>query len=123
MTRLLKALGLMTVAEHERLMDAYREDWKFVADQCLTQRDTWEAKFKKAITDLAAAREEVEALIAAGTDVIEQATDYYTARNNRRMSIEGEDGEKCWIVPFDPFEHLRATVNKMDRERRKGVAS
>ncbi len=38
---------------------------------------------------------------------IGQAFDYYTARNGRRMSIEGDDGEKCWILPFDAFEELK----------------
>lgn len=39
--------------------------------------------------------------------VIGQASDHYQKRNGHRASIEGEDGEKCWIVPFDAFENLR----------------
>ena len=53
---------------------------------------------------------ERNALRDATKDVIATADDYYTARNGRRCSIEGEDGEKCWIVPFDPFEALRAAL-------------
>lgn len=46
----------------------------------------------------------------AARAVIDTADDYYTTRNGRRMSIEGSDGEKCWIVPFDQFEALRRAV-------------
>lgn len=46
-------------------------------------------------------------LVAAAQAVLDTAQDYYTARNGRRCSIEGSDGEKCWIVPFDQFEDLR----------------
>lgn len=53
---------------------------------------------------------ERNALRDATKDVIATADDYYTARNGRRCSIEGEDGEKCWIVPFDPFQALRAAL-------------
>lgn len=51
-----------------------------------------------------------EDLREAAQAVIEQAFDFYKARNGRVMSIEGEDGEKCWIVPFDAFEQLRAAL-------------
>ena len=62
--------------------------------------------------DIAAARDEVEALVGAGSDAISQASDHYTARNNRRMTIQGDDGEKCWIVPFDAFEQLRYAIDR-----------
>lgn len=51
-------------------------------------------------------------LIDAAKAVIASAFDHYTARNGRRMSIEGDDGEKCWIVPFDDFEQLRFAVER-----------
>ena len=54
----------------------------------------------------------------AGASVIEQAFDYYTARNGRKCSIEGDDGEKCWIVSFDAFESLRATLVKIKENSR-----
>ena len=50
----------------------------------------------------------------AGQAVIDTAFDHYTARNGRRMSIEGDDGEKCWIVPFDHFEALRKALENCD---------
>ena len=77
----------------------------------------WEAKYKRAVTDLAAQAVEIAALLDAGKDVIGSASDHYTARNNRRMTIQGDDGEKCWIVPFDQFEHLRHTLNRINDQR------
>lgn len=73
-----------------------------------------------ALTDAEQALAERDAEIArlreAGQAVIDTAFDHYTARNGRRMSIEGDDGEKCWIVPFDHFEALRTTLeNSHDR--------
>lgn len=53
---------------------------------------------------------EAERMREAGQAVIAQAFDHYTARNGRRIGIEGDDGEKCWIVPFDAFESLRAAI-------------
>lgn len=54
---LLHTIGLMTRAEHERLMDAYRDDWKMVC--------------ARSATDLAAQAEEIAAqkgLVAALTE-------------------------------------------------------
>lgn len=55
--------------------------------------------------------ERVREMERIGSDLIAQASDYYTARNGKLCSIEGDDGEKCWIVPFEPFEELRAALN------------
>lgn len=40
-------------------------------------------------------------LSEAVRSMIAQRSDHYTARNGRRCSIEGDDGEMCWIVPFE----------------------
>jgi len=37
-------------------------------------------------------------------EVRDRAFDHYRARNGRMCSIEGDDGEKCWIIPFDAME-------------------
>jgi len=50
------------------------------------------------------------ALMEAAKDVVDRAFDHYRARNGRMCSIEGDDGEKCWIVPFDAMEDLRAAL-------------
>lgn len=52
-------------------------------------------------------------VVGTARDVISQAVDHYTARNGRRMSIEGDDGEKCWIVPFDALEGLRGSLERL----------
>lgn len=50
------------------------------------------------------------ALMEAAKDVVDRAFDHYRARNGRMCSIEGDDGEKCWIVPFDAMEDLRQAL-------------
>ena len=40
--------------------------------------------------------------------VIDGLSSTYTARNGRKISIEGDDGEKCWIICNDGYEALRA---------------
>ncbi len=64
----------------------------------------------QALRAIEAALSEAERMREAGQAVIAQAFDHYTARNGRRIGIEGDDGEKCWIVPFDAFESLRAAI-------------
>ena len=63
-----------------------------------------------------AASDEVRELVKVAQEVVDTAFDHYTARNGKRMSIEGDDGEKCWIVPFDQFEHLRATLERLSTQ-------
>lgn len=53
---------------------------------------------------------EVKALIESAKNVIENMFWLYTAGNGRRMSIEDSTGEKCWIVPDDAIEILKATL-------------
>lgn len=62
------------------------------------------------IDALSAAASEREQLEAAARDVISSASDTYKKRNGHVASLEGDDGEKCWIVPFDQFEQLRAAL-------------
>lgn len=52
----LKALGLMRVSEHERITSLFFEQIEIIDSEC----DDWEAKFKRAATDLAAQAEERE---------------------------------------------------------------
>lgn len=48
------------------------------------------------------------------TDILREidasAFDTYRARNNRQVSIEGDDGEKCSILPFSAMETLRTAI-------------
>lgn len=43
-------------------------------------------------------------------DIDLTATDNYLARNGRVCSIEGDDGEKCWIIPNETMESVRQAV-------------
>ncbi|MEG8224055.1 hypothetical protein OSJ57_26225, partial [Sphingomonas sp. HH69] len=46
----------------------------------------------------------------AAEELSARAFDHYRARNGRMCSIEGDDGEKCWIIPYDAMEDLRAAL-------------
>lgn len=46
----------------------------------------------------------------AARNLIANRFDTYKARNGRKCSIEGDDGEKCWIVSFDDMAELEAAL-------------
>ncbi|WP_432475317.1 hypothetical protein ACRRRS_22010 (plasmid) [Brucella anthropi] len=46
-------------------------------------------------------------------NLIENRFDTYKARNGRQCSIEGDDGEKCWIVSFDDMAELETALNEV----------
>jgi hypothetical protein len=49
-------------------------------------------------------------LVKASKNVIETMFWLYTAGNGRKMSIQDSTGEKCWIVPDDAIEILKAAL-------------
>ena len=51
-----------------------------------------------------------QALADALREALEQSFTHYTARNGRKCSIEGEDGEQCLILPFEATNNLRAAL-------------
>lgn len=59
-----------------------------------------------------------DGLREAAKDLIASRTDHYTARNNRRVSIEGDDGEKCWIVPFEAMNDLEIAISSLPTDKR-----
>jgi hypothetical protein len=48
----------------------------------------------------------------AAQAVLDRMSDTFTARNGRKVSIEGDDGEKCWIVHSDDIEDLRRALSR-----------
>lgn len=52
----------------------------------------------------------------AAADACDSAFDHYRARNGRMCGIEGDDGEKCWIVPFDAMQRLRAVLDALPKQ-------
>ncbi len=52
-----------------------------------------------------------EALLReAAEGLLSRMTDTYQARNGRRVGIQGDDGEKCWIVHSDDIDELRRAL-------------
>jgi NTP pyrophosphatase (non-canonical NTP hydrolase) len=56
----------------------------------------------------------VEEMAEAAQNVVDRMSGTYTARNGREVGIQGDDGEKCWIVHSDDVERLRAALAKYD---------
>ncbi|OAE39683.1 hypothetical protein [Brucella intermedia] len=54
------------------------------------------------------------ALEEAARNLIAVRYDTYTARNGKLCSIEGDDGEKAWIVPFDAMAELESALSSPD---------
>jgi hypothetical protein len=49
-------------------------------------------------------------LVAAGQAIIDGMFSTYKARNGREVGIQGDDGEKCWIVHDDDILALRTAL-------------
>ena len=43
-------------------------------------------------------------------EIIDGLSSSYKAKNGREVSIEGDDGEKCWILSNDGYEALCAAA-------------
>lgn len=50
------------------------------------------------------------ALEEAAQELLDTMSGTYKARNGREMGIQGDDGEKCWIVHSDQIEGLRRAL-------------
>lgn len=55
-------------------------------------------------------RQTIAGLTNASQNIVDASFDHYRAKNGRIISIEGDDGEKCMIVPFDPYQNLCAAL-------------
>lgn len=62
-------------------------------------------------------RDQNERLRGAANDVISSASDTYKKRNGHTSSFEDDSGEKCWIVPFDAIEDLRAALSPIEADK------
>ena len=52
-------------------------------------------------------------LVEAGQSIIDRMSGTFRARNGRKVGIEGDDGEKCWIVHSDDIETLRQALTNL----------
>jgi hypothetical protein len=57
-------------------------------------------------------------LIEACRCVIEQRASTYRARNGREVGIQGDDGEKVWLVHSEPMFELESAYGAMEQKRR-----
>lgn len=130
MERLLAAApgAMLTPAEAERAVGLIHRNFGpllALAREALTLREevdaTWAMLECKPGDQMAACAEstvsrqralEAEAarLRAAARAVIDMRFSTYRARNGREISIEGDDGEKVWLVPSDAITHLEAAL-------------
>jgi len=57
-------------------------------------------------------------LIEAARCVVEQRFSTYRARNGREVGIQGDDGEKVWLVHSEPMFELESAYGAMEEKRR-----
>lgn len=108
MNRLLQALGLMRVSEHKRA----RKFDDYLIAKIATDRDEALAKFKKAITDLAAARDEVAKLQDELINARGWAEHHHTTSLQRAQEI----------AELTPDALAMRRKRERDRDRRKAVS-
>jgi hypothetical protein len=53
-----------------------------------------------------------DVLATAARELIASRFDTYRAGNNRQVGIQDDNGEKCWIVPFDEMAALEAALKR-----------
>lgn len=70
----------------------------------------------EALTNEGAKPVDVAAVLKAAEQLIHNRFDTYTARNGKRVSIEGDDGEKCWIVSFEDMSDLENAIRSLSAE-------
>lgn len=111
MNRLLQALGLMRVSEPYpyAVVDQLEADSQLLG-KMKRERDEFEAKFKKAITDLAAARDEVAKLQDELINARGWAEHHHTTSLQRAQEI----------AELTPDALAMRRKRERDRDRRKG---
>ena len=121
MNRLLNALGLMTRAEHERaklrIADGYSECVTALTEDRDEKLSDWEAKYKKAITDLAAARDEI-AMLGDALKTRTELVDAVEANNTIKDRVISDLNETIESLRPDALAMRRKRA--MDRDRKKG---
>lgn len=83
--------------------------WQTYKDQILGHVEDAKA-FLSASLPVRGETAEVKALVESAKNVIENMFWLYTAKNGKKASIEDSSGEKCWIVPDDAIEILKAAL-------------
>lgn len=56
-------------------------------------------------------------LVEAARDLIARKSDTYTARNGRKMGIQADDGEKCFIIHSDAVFFLESAIAKLEASK------
>lgn len=56
-------------------------------------------------------------VIEAARELVKAKTDTFKARNGRNVGIEGDDGEKCFIVHSDQMFSLESALADYDKRR------
>lgn len=54
-----------------------------------------------------------EALLTAARRVLDEKFENFRAKNGRAVGVQDDSGEKCWIVPFEAMDDLRAAVHSI----------
>ena len=90
------------LAKQQKNMARTWPDWRTMSEDAAIEHDR--SKDAVPYAGRAAVLEE------AARNLIANRFDTYKARNGKLCSIEGDDGEKCWIVSFDDMADLEAAL-------------
>jgi len=96
--------------------DMFKADLELCAKKIRDRHEMIHGLVVKAKKDNDTLRAENERLRESANAVVQSASDHYKKRNGHLASFEDESGEKCWIVPFDAFEDLRAALTHQQGE-------
>jgi hypothetical protein len=55
-------------------------------------------------------------LVQAATELLERMSSTYKARNGREVGVQGDDGEKVWLVHSDEIEALRRALENTPKQ-------
>ena len=108
--------ALIADAEHrgreaatEELLERLRGNWSWEDEDfiCVVIADLRKLALRTSPAEPSDAVATVTAQEAA-LEVLDGLNGIYKSRNGRDVSIEGDDGEKCWILSNDGYEALRA---------------
>jgi len=64
-----------------------------------------------------ALREMLDSVVIDIRELVSTRSDHFTMRNGERRSIEGDDGEKCWLVHSDPMFALESFLARYEASK------
>lgn len=99
--------------------EGYNSEYPFNDDEAdILTDDNWLKRRDRILSAIEPAPSpRAQALEEAARNLIANRFDTYKGRNGKQCSIEGDDGEKCWIVSFDDMSELEIALSQPIADR------